>query len=175
MSSAHCGNSLAVHTKSAEMWLNPSYYVQQLHPTLEFLKWDYGSLDKSQEHEYIQAKMKMIEKEMNDFEVSCLTELIVDSHEQMRKYALDQLRRCKIPDAEKCSKCCVSQRDIQRVFTFFSKLKSVYENCKPHAENQDNNRHAIVVSLGIVYYMRLSTKYRRQYKEFLDSKHLLGM
>jgi len=116
----HCGNSLAVHTKSAEMWLNPSYYVQQLHPTLEFLKWDYGSLDKSQEHEYIRAKMKMIEKEMNDFEVSCLTELIVDSHEQMRKYALDQLSRCKIPDAKKCSKCCVSQREIQRVFTFYS-------------------------------------------------------
>ena len=171
----HRGDSLAVHIKSAEMWLSPSYYVRQLHPTLEFLKWDYGSLDKSQEHKYIQAKMKMIEKEMNDFEVSCLTELIVESHEQMRKYALDHLSRCKIPDAEKCSKCCVSQRDIQRVFTFFSKLKSVYETCKPHAENQDNNHHAIVVSLGVVYYMRLSTKYRRQYKEFLDSKHLLGM
>ena len=168
----HRGNSLAAHIES---WVNPSYYVRQLHPTLEFLKWDYGSLDKSQEHEYIQAKMMMIEKEMNGFEVSCLTDLIVESHEQMRKYALDQLSRCEVPDAEKCSKCCVSQRDIQRVFCFFSKLKSIYEACKLHSENRDNNRHAIVVALGIVYYMRLSSEYRRQYREFLDSKHLLGM
>ena len=60
----HRGNSLAVHEHKeehkAETWVRGSYYVQKLHPTLELLMWDYGSLNHEQEAAYVQSKMIMI-------------------------------------------------------------------------------------------------------------------
>ena len=41
-------------------WLRGSYYVRRLHPTLRLLMWDYGSLDKYQEMEYVNAKITML-------------------------------------------------------------------------------------------------------------------
>lgn len=69
----HRGDSLASHHDSVpsnETWLRSTYYVRPLHPTLKFLMWDYGSLDKDQEKQYIMAKLKMIEKGMPNSEVS---------------------------------------------------------------------------------------------------------
>lgn len=60
------GNSLASHKNT---WIRPTYYVRPLHPTLEFLKWDYGSLDENQERDYISAKLKMMNKTMADLAV----------------------------------------------------------------------------------------------------------
>lgn len=65
----HRGNSLATHTESKENWVRGSYYVRRLHPTLRFLMWDYGSLDESQERDYINSKMKMLNRQMSDAEV----------------------------------------------------------------------------------------------------------
>lgn len=65
----HRGNSMATH--AAETWLRSSYYVRPLHPTLEYLMWDYGALDQYQERDYITAKMKMLHKELANIEV-CL-------------------------------------------------------------------------------------------------------
>lgn len=62
----HRGNSLASHTES---WVRGAYYVRQLHPTLQFLMWDYGSLDQAQERDYINAKMRMLNKWMPNAEV----------------------------------------------------------------------------------------------------------
>ena len=63
----HRGNSLAIHENKdehkAETWVRGSYYVQQLHPTLSFLMWDYGSLNKDQESAYVKAKMIMVNEE----------------------------------------------------------------------------------------------------------------
>ena len=64
----HRGNSLATHDHD-ELWARGSYYVRRLHPTLQFLMWDYGSLDESQERDYINAKMKMLNKTMTNPEV----------------------------------------------------------------------------------------------------------
>ncbi len=61
----HRGNSLASH----KTWVRGSYYVRSLHPTLKFLMWDYGSLDEHQERDYINAKMKMINRVMPNPEV----------------------------------------------------------------------------------------------------------
>lgn len=63
----HRGNSLASH-KTA--WMRSTYYVRSLHPTLKHLMWDYGSLDKNQERDYINEKMTMVNKEMPKLEVS---------------------------------------------------------------------------------------------------------
>ena len=65
----HRGNNLATHVDSKEKWMRGSYYVHQLHPTLRFLMWEYGSLDESQERDYINSKMKMLDRQMFDAEV----------------------------------------------------------------------------------------------------------
>ena len=69
------------------------------------------------------------------------------------------------------SKSCVSQRDIQRVFTFYQWLMSVYGKLKHHGEDRvDYSRRAVMVSLGIVYYMRLNSQDRKEYEEVLNRK-----
>ena len=65
----HRGNSLASHQQT---WVRGSYYVRRLHPTLQFLMWDYGSLDEHQERDYINAKMKMLNQRMPNAEVRSL-------------------------------------------------------------------------------------------------------
>ena len=67
------GNSLVSH-RQKETWIRGTYYVRQLHPTLHLLMWDYGSLDKDQEREYIKAKMKMLyrQNDSNTFEDVCV-------------------------------------------------------------------------------------------------------
>ena len=179
----HRGNSLASHAgnrrptvrlPSNDSWTRSTYYVRQLHPTLDFLKWDYGSLGKHQERDYIDAKMKMLNREMASVDVASLTDLIVKSQEHMREYAWQQLRHSMTPDeARVSSRSCVSQRDIQRVFTFFQWFQKLYEVFKQHGEksNIHYSRRAILVSLGLVYYMRLNTKYRAQFKELIDRQH----
>ena len=72
----HRGNSMASlgveggSEKEKDKWVRGTYYVRKLHPTLRFLMWDYGSLDEHQEKEYINTKMKMLNKDMSNPEVS---------------------------------------------------------------------------------------------------------
>ena len=69
----HRGNSMAsLGVKGADKevkWVKGTYYVRKLHPTLRFLMWDYGSLDEHQEREYVNAKMKMLDKYLPNPEV----------------------------------------------------------------------------------------------------------
>ena len=177
----HRGNSLAAHRNSIkpapspkESWIRSSYYVRKLHPTLDCLKWDYGSLGEHQERDYINSKMKMLNKEMASVDVASLTELIVVSQNLMREYARQQLTQTmSLDEARIRSRSCVSQRDIQRVFTFFLWFRELYAQFKPRGERNDYSRRAILVSLGIVYYMRLNTKYREEFTAFLNKEHHL--
>ena len=68
----HRGNSLVSLKQNDKSWMRSTYYVRSLHPTLMFLKWDYGSLDENQERDYIQAKMKMINKNKPNLVVSVI-------------------------------------------------------------------------------------------------------
>ena len=47
---------------------------------------------------------------------------------------------------------------------------SLYEEVKQHGERTDYGWRAVMVSLGIVYYMRLNSKCREEYKEVLNSR-----
>ena len=90
----HRGDSLAVHTETSsdtESWLKGTYYVHKLHPTLQFLMWDYGSLNEHQELQYVYAKMAMLNIKMVDRDVESLAGLIVESQNKMREYAFQQL------------------------------------------------------------------------------------
>ena len=58
----HRGNSV-VHLEKkqpSKSWVRGSYNVHRLHPTIRYLKWDYGALDSQQEEQYIKAKMAMM-------------------------------------------------------------------------------------------------------------------
>ena len=169
----HRGNSLASHEQ--DRWLRGSYYVHPLHPTLQLIMWDYGSLDTAQERDYINAKMKMLHRTMSNMEIAGLTELIVESQEVMRDYA-EQLLRSPGVSPEKAkitSHSCVSQRDIQRVFTLHEWLMKGYTTSKPYGDRTDYHRRAVLVALGIVYYMRLNTKFREAYRGLMDKQNIV--
>ncbi len=93
----------------------------------------------------------------------------------MREYAFQQLRSVGFSqnEARISSRSCVSQRDIQRVFTFYQWLKASYDKYKPHGTSTDYNRRAVLVAMGIVYYMRLDSKFRKSYAEFMAKENKL--
>ncbi len=107
-------------------------------------------------------------------QVATLTDIIVVSQKLMREYAFQQLKSSAVGhnEARISSRSCVSQRDIQRVFTFYQWLRASYEKYKQHGDNTDYNRRAVLVALGIVYYMRLNSKFRRSYEEFVNKEKL---
>ena len=146
--------------------------MRKLHPTLRFLKWDYGSLDEHQELEYVHAKMAVLNTHMSYPDVQSLAELIVESQKEMRTYAFKQLCSMKVQEtsAKLCARSSVSQRDIQRVFTFYQWLMKFYTEFNPHKEDPTKfHRCAVMVALGIVYYLRLTSKFREDYRAFLDA------
>ena len=172
----HRGDSLAVMAQD-ESWIRSNYYVRVLHPTLDLIKWDYGSLDEFQERDYINAKLRLMHKEMENVELASLAELIIVSQNMMRAFAYEQLTSVGVDElnAATCSKSSVSQRDIQRVFTFYEWLMKLYNKLKPYGTDEDYHRTAIKVSLSLVYYMRLNDSYREKYCDIIDkSSHLSG-
>ena len=147
--------------------------MRQLHQTLELLKWDYGSLDEKQEKHYIDAKLRMLNKEIAGVYIEDLTVMISESQNLMRTYVsqhLCQFHKKKSQEASKEAWSCVSQRDIQRVFVVYQWLQKLYKVSMHHGQHGDYTRRAVLVSLGVVYYMRLNTKYRDAYKKEMDEK-----
>ena len=130
---------------------------------------------------YVPVKVLWICKKIScnlpfSMQIATLTDLIVISQNCMREYAQDQLL-CNREDhycvelAKVASHSCVSQRDIQRVFTIYEWLMTVYMAKKPHgSDRNDYNRRAVLVALGLVYYMRLNAKYRTRYRNKLDQQ-----
>lgn len=164
----HRGDSLASHVKDIS-WLKTTYYVHKLHPTLRYVMWDYGALDEDQERQYINAKLEMLNE--NLAENKELAELILKSQKKMREYATKQLVKLgnESIDAEVHAKSTVSQRDIQRVFTFYSWFYKLYNHTERHSIDS-RHRRAIMVALSLVYYMRLNENFRRQYVKFIDEE-----
>ena len=168
------GESRVVSDNSEEVWIMDSYYVRQLHPTLAHLIWDYGSLGEDQERQYVQAKVDMQSSSLPDIQRTILTELVVFSQKLMRQYAFEELKKWKLTEQEArlSSKCCVSQRDIQRIFNFYEWLQKFYQIMKPYNDDDFTSCYrAILVALGLVYYMRLNQKYRARYEQELSLKH----
>ena len=105
-------------------------------------------------------------------QVASLTQLIVTSQNRMRHYAFRQLSLDRLDEnqAKLSSRSCVSQRDIQRVFILYQWIKASYTTYQPYGVRLDYVRRAVLVALGIVYYMRLNSHYRKMYKEYLDQQ-----
>ena len=64
----------------------------------------------------------------------------------------------------------MSQRDIQRVFTFYQWLLKLYEHYHQHGDGEDYPCRAVLVALGIVYFLRLDHQYREKYRNVLDTR-----
>ena len=130
------------------------------------LLWDYGSLYRIQEEHYVHAK---ITQSMPLLEGEVLKDLIVESQEFMRHCALEQLISSGIirEEAEVASHNCVSQRDIQRVFSLYKWLMQSYQT-KLFGYRNDYHRRAVLVALGVVYYMRLNARFRKAYINAMD-------
>ena len=109
---------------------------------------------------------------MLPLQVASLTDLIVSSQKLMRDYAFRQLCSGGLtkPQAKLSSRSSVSQRDIQRVFTLYQWVMASYTKYQPYGARQDYSRRAVLVALGIVYYMRLNSQYRKHYEEYLDKE-----
>ena len=165
----HRGDSLATHVKDTS-WLKTTYFVQDLHPTLQYLIWDYGALDEDQERQYINAKLDMLnQNEQESRENKELAELILMSQTKVREYGTRQLLKCGKDQklAVLHARSTVSQRDIQRVFTFYSWLLKLFKKLNRH-DVKDQHRRAVMVSLGLVYYMRLNEEFRQEYTRYID-------
>jgi len=117
---------------STKTWFRGSYYVRKLHPTLNFLMWNYGSLNNEQEADYTKAKMILINKEFDklvnkllklfhNIDLICrvqnvtFADLVVKCQKLIRTFAYDQLQKFSRDDDEAFHRAasCVSQRDIQ--------------------------------------------------------------
>ena len=105
-------------------------------------------------------------------QVTNLTDLIMTSQKLMRDYAFHQLCSDGLikSQAKLSAHSCVSQRDIQRVFTFYQWVIDSYTKYQPYGARQDYSRRAVLVALGIVYYMRLNSQYRKDYEQYLDKQ-----
>lgn len=178
----HRGNSLILESDefSEPAWIRGNYYVKDLHPTLKCLMWDFGSLTETEEKSYVASKIKMITPGMLfPKQIDCdlrLTTLIVKSQELIREFAKKFIRKSSGANDDDsfvsdCATSCVSQRDIQRVFDFFFWLRRVYAYRKtlegPSGLEHPEQR-AILVALGLVYYLRLDSEHRKEYVIRID-------
>ena len=104
-----------------------------------------------------------------------MIDVILKSQKLMRLYAEMQLKKnfeCLNKQQEnfilKSSKSCVSQRDIQRVFTIYEWFLKFFLKNKHHSTENIHYR-AILLALGTVYYLRLDTEFRQNYSHKLDN------
>ena len=138
-------------------WVLGWYHVNQIHPTMELLKWNFGALSDVQENEYIANLMALTaskyesKKDMcysfsqvTQAELKLLSSFIFRGQSKVRDFARDTLMNIflrKEADSEidkdreekiRCetisrSKSSVSQRDIKRVFTLIEFFGSIIE------------------------------------------------
>ena len=145
-----------------------------MHPSIDLIKWDYGALDEEQEQDYITEKMKLVKNtSMYDLTTSQtnhdLSFLILQSQSKIRSYAETKLRIAGIKNPHICAKSTVSQRDIQRFFKCYQWFLKKYE-ADTECDITFRKEKAVLVSLGIVYCLRLPDELKDQYSAFMDNE-----
>ena len=139
--------------------------------------WDYGQLQEGHEKEYIREKFILTYNDLSSLEFTFLTEQIAKAQKFIRSCAYETLVNNNVPEdkAKLCSQSTVSQRDIQRVFTFYDWLQKWFK--RPTKYNVDDfsvSCRAVFVALALVYYFRLNDKYRKRFKEEMNERRPVG-
>ena len=145
-------------------WVSGHYQVKKLPQSLEMMTWDFGSLNSEQEKEFIYHRIKMMDEQISEIAARSMTEVISNSHELIRELAKDHIQTSLVQyeDSEREAKLrarsVVSLRDIQRVFHLFGFfLHESSLGSQLLGETSDRLRRAMLLAVGIVYYLRLDS------------------
>lgn len=156
-------------------WVSGHYQVHKLPLSLVAMTWDFGALCRQQEREFIRHRIMMTDGSVTDVTAREMTEVISCSHETIRSLAQEHARSNRISDtddeAERRARSVVSLRDIQRVFhfiDFFLHECSLLPNLSG-ASRGKNFREAMLLAVGITYYLRLDRSARTKFAEQLQS------
>lgn len=159
-------------------WASGHYQVSELPPSLKKMKWSFGALSHSQEKEFIYRRMEMMHgesKRMKSLLRASLTEMVSTSHEMIRKFAkeniADAFGRFRNDsevdnDAVERARSVVSLRDIQRVFALYAFF---IRDMPDILCGNDSDQSAILLSIAIVYYLRLDNISREKFVEAIDA------
>jgi hypothetical protein len=157
-------------------WVSGHYQVRQLPSSLAMISWDYGALKREQEKEFIQQRILMMDVDLPTSLSSRLTEILSSSHEFIRELARDHIKdRFSVENMQESeavlrARSVVSLRDIQRVFhltDFF--LNHFTLESLSHHKTTHRFRRAMLVSVAIVYYLRLDAAARSIFVQKLNS------
>ena len=157
-------------------WASGHYQVSELPPSLRKMKWSFGALSSSQEKEFVYRRMEMIHNNrMKPLLRASLTEIVSTSHELIRIFAKENISDTlngleNISDVEheatERARSVVSLRDIQRVFSLYS----FFVNDMDDILNPSNvERSAILLSIAIVYYLRLDAISRNKFVQGINA------
>lgn len=182
------GNAVAISDAvitdaDSEQWFKGNYVVHPMMPSFSLLMWDFGSLNESQEEDYILAKLSMMDSRLNSIDIENLKNKIAVSQKLIRLFTEDymvEMSRNKSVEhnfrsqVKTASSSAVSQRDIQRVlklYVWFKKShKTLCSDTKRWGESEkDISMRSLYLSLALVYYFRLNKVYREKYAEELSN------
>eukprot|EP00966_Prymnesium_polylepis_P034103 792892-Prymnesium_polylepis.1 len=156
--------------EQGHQWAIGHYQVHPLPASMQQLMWDYGSLKPDQEKEFIEKRLRFLQarEQLSDKEMDTLALLVHASQQETRELARKHIASCvkkrgsvvstKELDARASSS--VSLRDILRVFKLFKFLNQtsgpVADVFLQGPKNAQQRRHrAMLLSLAVVYYLRL--------------------
>ena len=160
-------------------WTSGHYQVAELPPSMACVKWYYGSLNSRQEKDFILRRISTLAGTVVPPSLRIvMTEMISASQQAMREFAVKDLernlrRQNKYSDQEihkqstARSKSVVSLRDIQRVFVlfeFFLRKDDLFSALT----SSNKHRHAMLLSVAVVYYMRLDQESRSEFLSRLE-------
>ena len=140
--------------------------------------WDYGQLQDGHEEEYIREKLIFTYNNLSYLEHKFFTKQIAKAQTFIRSCAYKTLKDNNVPEdtAKLCSQSTVSQRDIQRVFTFYDWLWKWFKRPTKYDRDDFNVRcRALLVALALVYYFRLNKTYRGQFTQNINECRPIGM
>ena len=169
-SNPHRSVSAPITNQSKERdWVLGWYHVNQIHPTMELLKWNFGALNEVQENEYIAnlmaitaVKFKSKTDNCRSFaqvpqnDIKILSTFIFRGQSQVREYARETLTSIfndkagesldkeihdkHLEETNSRAKSSVSQRDIKRVFILIEFLGSIIE-VPPDLKGEEINHY----------------------------------
>jgi hypothetical protein len=170
------------HDDLGKDWASGHYQVHPLPRTMHMVKWNYGSLGLEQEKEFIQRRLEMLDLQSDALDRLTTAELISSSQQMIRMFAVEHIqhrlmqqnaalpkplpRADVVRDADEKAHSVVSLRDIQRVFSlyqFFLQLDTVVKG------RNDASRRALLLTIGVVYYLRLGPTYRVRFLGGLEN------
>ena len=159
-------------------WASGHYQVKDLPVSMKNLKWSYGSLNSEQEKEFIERRIEMVGNSIPTYLWPSFASLISTAQEAIRSFAaphiMKGLKRVNCTsisdiDTHLRARSVVSLRDIQRVFRLCEFFLSDFAMLS--VENQSIRskcRRAILLSLAVVYYLRLDDQNRLSFLKAIN-------